>query len=206
MSEIEQERDVAKEYHRSVGFPIGEDLDESDFTDSDGNASGFWIKSEGQPLIYAVAWESTPFQICFSYDMSVEIASLLDEETARRYADPIEGIDDTSIEEWAAINILDDVSEEDSNDIDFRLREILSSYPVWQKTYYTRANRVKGFEVKKYIFPEEQQFTRSTYMEKFSELATVGQQAQWFLEYTYNLGFGQHGDFRVVRDSDNQMS
>ncbi|WP_132059049.1 hypothetical protein [Halorussus amylolyticus] len=205
MSELEHARDTVKEYHHSIGLPMGGDIDESDFKDADEKASGFGIQMDRQPFIYAIKWESTPFQIRYSYDMAREIEALLDEESARRYADPVEGVDDMSIQEWAAINILDDVSKEDSNDIDFRLRDIMSSYPVWQETYYTRQNRVKGFEVKQYFFPEEEDFTRSTYMEKFAEVATVGQRAQWFLEYTYNLGFGQHGDFGIVEESHNQM-
>lgn len=199
MSSVTSLRDELKEYHRSLGFVVKGDISESDVEEQ--GAIGFWIKSEEYPLVYILGQEERPFKMIFSYDMVAEIQSRLDKETARRYADPAEGVDDTPIEEWAAINILDEVSEEDSNDIDFRLRDILSSFPVWMDIYYTQQNRVQGFKVERPLFPEEESFSRSDYMEELSKVFTIGQRAQWFLEYTYNLGFGQHGDFELMQDS-----
>jgi hypothetical protein len=56
------------------------------------------------------------------------------------------------------------------------------------------------------LFPEEENFTRSTYVDQFLKLLAVGQRAKWFLQYTYNLGFGQHGDFAVMERSNNLVS
>lgn len=206
MSRVIQLRDELKEYHQSIGWEPKGNIDESNFKDPDVEGAGFWIKRDQYPLIYVIGWEDRPFDITFSYNMVEEIKFQLDEGTARQYADPAEGVDNTSIEEWAAINILDEVSEEDSNDIDFRLRDILSSFPVWTDIYYTRRDRVKGFKASKPVFPDEERFTRSTYMDALATAVTIGQRAQWFLQYTYNLGFGHHGDFEVTHDSNDLIS
>lgn len=179
--------EVLSDYHTIVGFeephPFEEEIDGEIFEgfqigDPNSNVASFQV----------AGLESNRFvEISYQYNLINHIASKLSEETAQRFADPAEEVDNYSTQQWAAINIIDDINTEERRNIEYRIEDMLQRPRVWGDLSYTESGVFEGFRTQSKLYPYDEEITVSDYEEQLSRALTTGRRALYFLTYTLKL-------------------
>jgi len=202
LQEVENAVETLKGYHQSLNLTIGEDIQGEH---GETEHRGFWITDTDPQEFYVIGTPDIDYlEVVFVYDLIQDIANRMSEEVAQKFADPADDVDDLSIKEWAAVNILDGIDESDIETLEFRLREYLSAKYVWADMEYTRTGQIKGFYNRTRVFPYHEEVSISDYEDRLTTLLEPSQKAYSFLVYSLNMwseseNIADVGDVRLPR-------